>query len=203
MFGYPILFQSRILAILRQWREIRSSVQTWPTRSEDRSCEFEGVAFTPEAYLELLRHKLFFMLETTIETGWFDAHIRHVEQTLREMKEYLAARNIGLRVVIIPDELQIDEALQAATARHLQVTSKDYDILRPQRILKTILNREQIPYLDLFDSFRQHGQEPGAEPLYIPRNTHWSLQGNRLAAERIVQWLTAGQAVPDVPAPVR
>ena len=119
------------------------------------------------------------------------------------MKEYLAARSIGLRVVIIPDELQIDDALQAATARHVQVTSKDYDILRPQRVLTGMLDREQIPYLDLLESFRQRSQEPGAEPLYIPRSIHLGLHGNRLAAERIVQWLTAAYAVPQVPAPIR
>jgi hypothetical protein len=40
-----------------------------------------------------------------------------------------------------------------------------------------------VPCLDVLDAFR------GAPDTYAPRDTHWNVRGNRLAAARLADWL--------------
>ena len=98
-----------------------------------------------------------------------------------------AARRSGatFAVVVIPDEAQVRQDLQAEVRRAAGAgTSPEFD--RPNRVLVRALEGARIPVLDLLPAFQRAGQ---TTTLYKPSDTHWNLAGNRLAAEAIVPYI--------------
>jgi hypothetical protein len=53
----------------------------------------------------------------------------------------------------------------------------------------------RISHLDLLPLFRRR-HEAGGERLYRFQDTHWSVEGNRLAAETLVEFLILEGLVP-------
>jgi hypothetical protein len=92
-------------------------------------------------------------------------------------------KGVPAAFVLIPDEFQVNRAVLAAarTDRHIDEDSIDVEL--PQRRLYAFLAQRGAACLDLLDAFQ------GAGDTYAPRDTHWNVRGNRLAAERIALWL--------------
>jgi hypothetical protein len=103
-----------------------------------------------------------------------------------EMRRVCKEQEIALYVVLIPDEVQIDQTLQldVLTALHLEQDQLDFDL--PNKRLAQELEERAIKYLDLLPVFREAGRE---RRLYIPRDTHWNIEGNRLAANLLRDFL--------------
>lgn len=99
---------------------------------------------------------------------------------LREMRDLAAGAGAGFLVVLLPDETQVDDALQRDVARAWGVAREAIDFDRPTRAITEALGREGIQTLDLLPAFRR---EAARTRLYKPRDTHWNVAGNRLAAE--------------------
>ena len=91
-----------------------------------------------------------------------------------------------LVVVIIPGEVQVDGALQDEVIRAHGRSSDQFDFELPNRLLAGELAQENIPTFDLLPLFKQ---EAGRARLYKPRDTHWNITGNRLAAAAIATFL--------------
>jgi hypothetical protein len=91
-------------------------------------------------------------------------------------------------VVVIPDETQVDAALQDEVARAWARSRESLDFRRPTRAIVEALGQAGIPTLDLLPAFTEAG---AAERLYKPRDTHWNVAGNRLAATAIIPPLRA------------
>jgi hypothetical protein len=94
------------------------------------------------------------------------------------------ARQAGaeLLVVLIPDEAQVDVALEDTIARATGMAPGDLDFARPTDVIARALAEKDIAAIDLLPAFA------GASPttrLYKPRDTHWNVAGNRLAADVI------------------
>ena len=83
-------------------------------------------------------------------------------------------------VVIIPDQVQVDEAIRQAVLADASLSSYDFDW--PQPVLTTRLAAAGVSVIDLLPAFRA---APPVPRLYGRRNTHWSAAGNALAAEVI------------------
>jgi hypothetical protein len=98
---------------------------------------------------------------------------------LREMRDLSAGAGADLLVVLLPDEVQVDEALQRDVARAWGVSRESIDLTRPTRVITEALSREGIRVLDLLPAFAGEGARAR---LYKPRDTHWNIEGNRLAA---------------------
>lgn len=98
---------------------------------------------------------------------------------LREMRDLSAGAGAEFLVVLLPDEVQVDVALQQDVARAWGVSRESIDLTRPTRVIAEALSREGIRVLDLLPAF---AREAARTRLYKPRDTHWNIEGNRLAA---------------------
>lgn len=140
-----------------------------PTYGEDRFLEIE----VDRARIHQIGNPL---LDT-----WMPA----VLDSLREIQRTSRRAGADLAVVIVPDELQVDAALQAQVVRAYRAGPGDFDFARPNRLLAEALAAAGIAYLDLLPEFLKHAPTR----LYKPRDTHWNLAGNKLAADTIAPFL--------------
>ena len=107
------------------------------------------------------------------------------EDALQILKQMNAtARDAGalLVVVVMPEEMQIDAGLREKVTETQDIISAKYDFDWVQNTLVTLLRERGIETVDLLPAMREAGEK---EPLYRYRNTHWNIEGNRVAAEQI------------------
>jgi hypothetical protein len=97
-------------------------------------------------------------------------------------------QHIKLAVVLAPDQFQVDAALRARLVSRFDLDVNDYEIDRPQRVLRESLEARGVPVLDLLPEFRVQEER---EQLYVPRDTHWNEAGNALAARQLFAFATA------------
>jgi hypothetical protein len=107
---------------------------------------------------------------------------------LIQIKQLCDRNHIALRFVLIPDEEQVNRTLQARVLQLMETKKKpdDFDFTLPNRLLAARLKDQNIEFVDLLDEFARAGTQA---VLYKPRNTHWNIAGNRLAAETIAREL--------------
>ena len=113
-------------------------------------------------------------------------------------------RQSGKRVAIMlaPNELQVDEQLQTKIAERYSAKIEEYDFALPEFLLREIVKRvdPRIPVLNLSGSFEE-GIKRG-HSLYFGRNTHWSVEGNKLAGICVAKflakhWFSASLSIED------
>ena len=102
---------------------------------------------------------------------------------LRQMRDVSAAAGAEFLVVLIPDEVQINGELADLVLRAYGVGQDGLDFPQPNRLMAEALTQEGIPFLDLLPAFEQEERDGR---LYKPRDTHWNLAGNQLAAATMV-----------------
>lgn len=105
---------------------------------------------------------------------------------LRDMRDISRRAGADILVVLLPDEVQVDEELRDQVVRAHRSTGDQFDFRLPNRLLAVELSKEGIPFLDVLPVFEQEGRHTR---LYKPRDTHWNLAGNRLAAATIARFL--------------
>jgi hypothetical protein len=135
-------------------------------------------------YLEVLRNRLSFYAATppaSIERLWTQAegHLDAFDRACRESATPWA-------LVIIPDEFQVDPAVREEAIRRLGAGRDDLDLDAPTGRLVRWASDRRVPALDLLPLFREEQARRG--PLYIPNDTHWNEEGNRLAGEAIARF---------------
>ena len=108
---------------------------------------------------------------------------------LIEMRNICRKKGIALVVVIIPDEIQVNPVVQAEVKNtfYSNVPDDEWDITLPNTILANKLKNLGIDYLDLYEYFAKESKQ---KVLYKPRDTHWNIAGNQLAANEIQDYLT-------------
>jgi acetyltransferase AlgX (SGNH hydrolase-like protein) len=108
--------------------------------------------------------------------------VARVTESLRQMKDLALGHGAKFVVVLIPDEVQVDPSLNTDVARASGHAAQNLDFDQPNRLLTAALEPEDIRVIDLLPVFRARG---ASVPLYKPRDTHWNVAGNALAAETI------------------
>ena len=103
-----------------------------------------------------------------------------------EIKTVCEINGIKLFVMLIPDELQLNTVLQERVLETLRTDKDKLDFDRPNKRLGEELRARNIRYLDLLQPFRLRSREVR---LYKPRDTHWNIAGNRLAADLLHDFL--------------
>ncbi len=106
------------------------------------------------------------------ERGW-----QATEQALRQIQRECRAIDSDLLIVAIPTKEQV-------YWRFLEA-GEQYDVSRPNRLLREFGQRAGIPVLDLLPAFRARSDEQ----LYWSIDGHWNEGGHRLAAQTIHAWL--------------
>jgi len=107
---------------------------------------------------------------------------QNVRAIIKEMAAICRKNGVTLAFVLIPDQMQVDRQLQqqlsARFPKYIPEEQMQWDA--PNKALARYLSALGIAYVDLWDAFRTNGQA-----FYKPRNTHWNIAGNALAAGQI------------------
>jgi lysophospholipase L1-like esterase len=107
---------------------------------------------------------------------------------LAEMRDICRRESIDYVVLIIPDEVQVDPELQREVRSTFfsHVRDGSWQPTLPNERLAERLQRLAIEHIDLYPDFARQG---AARRLYRPRDTHWNVAGNELAARILAEWL--------------
>jgi hypothetical protein len=125
-----------------------------------------------------------------IDEAW-----RVTDRLIDRMAENVRLRGMGFLVVIIPTTEQFDDV---AAERYLAANPAlrgpggdrsrgaiDFEL--PARRLRGILDRHEIPFVDLLTTFRATRRT--ASDLYYPSDGHWTPLGNLIAGTALVDVL--------------
>lgn len=93
--------------------------------------------------------------------------------------------------MLIPEEVQLDPTLQESLiAGFAQYRLENTDFERPNRLLAHRLHEFGFNVLDLYPRF---AEKTNSQLLYKPRDTHWNIADNQLAASEIAHHLVKTQ----------
>jgi hypothetical protein len=191
-FGRLIAPISRVYQLYWQLQQINEQVNESNSVAQalPDQCHFpENTAFTEDAYQKILEHKLGFIHQQTIRLRAYRPHIQAAEDAIAEMSEFLKAEKVDFKVLIIPDELQVDAEIRSAAMRKAGFKPEDILNLYPQQTLQEILQKRGIESLDLYPSFVERMNADPKARLYLERDTHLNLQGTILASDQMAEWL--------------
>ncbi|MBP0010367.1 MULTISPECIES: alginate O-acetyltransferase AlgX-related protein [unclassified Roseofilum] len=185
ILGYPIIFKSRLWMFIEQkYKVFQETAQIEQPAWANPTPQEEQGTFTEETFLKIQRARLEFCNLRAHTEGKYDDRIKYLFDSITQMKQLLAERQIEFKVAIYPDEFQVSQALADQLFEMYQLNREDYDLNLMQKLLIEFLDREGISYIDMLDQFRQVGQ---TQTLYLLRDTHWNLAGNQLASEILYQ----------------
>ncbi len=108
---------------------------------------------------------------------------RRYASTLAVLEQMHETIGDKLRIVVIPDEFQVNDTLWESVVGE---DAARFDRDRPQRVLTEFFAARGVPCLDLLPALRA-AEADGR--TYEPRDTHWNARGNRVAADAIIAWL--------------
>lgn len=99
----------------------------------------------------------------------------------------IRGRGVDVLIALAPDQLQVDEVLRGDVLGRIGAASEGYDFEWPNRRLFSIRDAvdPEIPMIDLLPVFKC--ARDSGEEHYRPHDTHWSLEGNRVAGEAIAE----------------
>jgi hypothetical protein len=146
----------------------------------------EAPTFNWKKFLDVIaRQSSAFRSDSQIYPEVFERTISYLD----DIRTACSDRDIELTVVLIPTEVQIDRSLQQRLIESRPAYREDNtDFELPNRKLGKRLSALGIDVLDLLGPMREAGQQ---QPLYKPRDSHWNIAGNALAAKLIAEHLLA------------
>jgi hypothetical protein len=165
----------------RTWRLAR---EAWRGNTPITALQTDRLAAPPlsaEAYREVEARRLAVCqmpATASMEKKW-----RQALAALGNIADACKRRRVALAVVLIPDEFQVNAAVLDQAIRDAGVAMADLDLSGPQRRLAAFFSERGVPCLDLLPTFHDHAA------TYAPRDTHWNVAGNHLAARCLAQWL--------------
>jgi hypothetical protein len=139
--------------------------------------------FTDEAYLSLEKGRSQIFLK---QNQVFGAELDDATSYLIKMKSICDTQNISLVILLIPDELQVSRALQTRVLQGLALNPEAVDFSLPNRTLIERLKQNGIDSIDLLEEFQSAAEQKN---LYRPNDSHWNIEGNKLASEILVKHL--------------
>lgn len=194
LFGYPIIFRSRIWLFLKGNYEAKKNAESVRREADARALASGQPAGQPlatgtlpqETFYEVHRLLLQFNDKRT-PAARFSANIKYIFDSINSMNELLKSRGIKFAVAIYPDEIQVNEDQFNSVLQRFNLNKDSYDLDRAQNLLRPFLTAQGIPYIDFLDRFRIEGKQ---RDLYLFHNTHWNGNGNQLAAQMLFEYLT-------------
>jgi hypothetical protein len=114
------------------------------------------------------------------------------EALLTQFNQETVAAGTDFAVIVVgPREVVWLSQLTAAQLQSFYESAPAFvgaEIDRPNQRLAGFLQEQEIPVLDLQQPMIDYIAETGAQ-LYLPIDRHWTVEGNRLAAELVFRWL--------------
>jgi len=181
IFDYAYAYS---LAFLSEWQA--SPGARVPDPRYNIAADNDFTQFTEELYFTTSRDQLVnfdFSRVDTLAAGYAAIYdfMRFVSDLLQNGKKVL--------ITLAPSESQVDPALRAQLAERFHADLTLYDWTLPARLIREISTQvdPRLPVLDLTGYFQCRSE--AGEKLYHPYNTHWSLEGNRLAGQVIASYM--------------
>ena len=107
------------------------------------------------------------------------------KRTLEELQRMSALVSDRFLLFVIPREYQVNDAWWNELMANDPATER-YNRRLPNQVLQEFCTGRGIPYADPLEQLRRC---PG--PTYLPRDTHWNVAGNRIAAEVLAERIQA------------
>ena len=98
-------------------------------------------------------------------------------------------------VILTAQEQVYPDLWEGLRQRYPAMQDKDWDLEQPNRVVYSILDGGNIPYLDLLPVFRQHVAS-SRELLHLRHDGHWTSAAERLAGESLYDFLVQNRLVP-------
>ena len=157
-------------------------------RLEQRTGAVDKIGYLSKKFfieVQFRRMKDIFNLSKTNE-------LEKVIPILDAIRHAVEGRGARYVMVIHPDQTQVDKHLRREIIEKFQVREKEYNFDLPQKVLLSHCEAKGIICLDLLPEFRAKAQ---LGDLYSIRDGHYDVNGNRLAATRISQFLLDKQLI--------
>jgi hypothetical protein len=138
----------------------------------------------PHAYLEKTADRMKICLKRNAAP--LGRRVERIFPFLEAIRDQVGAGGGGFTVMLVPDEFQVSEPLREAVYRHLGTEAAQYDLRLPQERILARCEASAMDCLDLLPAFERGS---GEAVLYKPRDTHWNLEGNALAARLLAEHL--------------
>lgn len=124
--------------------------------------------------------------EPFVSRGW-----KRMPEHFTKIREQAANLHIPLTVAILPLPVAYDLGLHTRLSLHWKVPPRSFDPMRPTRKMVELLSQLNIPTLDLAPAFKK---SPEGELLHLPADLHLSVEGHRLVAEALRDYLLSQRA---------
>jgi hypothetical protein len=158
-------------------------------RLTDDDPQMSTPTFSPEAFARIDRGELMHLYAPRRDPGRVARAWAPVLDVLDTIRQEAARHRIRMIIVLFPSELQVyptrrAEVLDAIHARgtYGDVSDADIDPTMPDKMIRAYCDRAGIDCFDVSDALLVASRESNL-PLYRPRDTHWNIRGNRVAAE--------------------
>ncbi len=140
--------------------------------------------FDEETFLKIEKDRSFMYLEGNQR---FPGLQKKAMYYLNQISVICQEKGVDLVIVLIPDELQVNPQLQKNVREkfYADVEESTWNMRLPNDRLIAEFDKRKIDYIDLYEYFT----ERPTEQLYRPRDTHWNIAGNNLAANVMHDYL--------------
>ena len=130
-----------------------------------------------EATIDILR----ISESDAVSQGWFQ-----LKAYLRSIQETAETNNAKNLVMIVPLRHQVNEQEWALISQAYNLSQQEFELDKPQRILREFLAGEEIAYIDLLPILR------GAQTdTYYQKDPHFNQAGHRISAEALFRYIEA------------
>ena len=153
--------------------------------------------FSPEAFIGIAGDELMHLYAPRRDPGRVARAWAPILAVLDTIRQEAARHQIRVIIVLFPSALQVyptwrTEVLDALHARgtHADVSDADIDPTMPYQVVRAYCARAGIDCFDVTPALLVASRASDL-PLYRPRETHWNIRGNRVAAEAEATFLRA------------
>lgn len=158
-------------------KALRGQMLTKEVRKGDKY-DPEKPTYPYETYLTIEREKLNLLRESTFPSKSWES----IKQTMLRFKDNCDQKKAICSVVMIPDEIQVNKKLLNDVLVSEKKDKSNIKISYPQVLMTEYFKEKQIPFLDLLSVFQEKGE---SQILFHPNDTHWNIEGNKLASDEI------------------
>jgi hypothetical protein len=153
-----------------------------------------GPTFAEEAFLDVMREELrrFARLPgaPSLQRAW-----RSTLSILDVLRHQVTAESRRLAIALYPSVVQVSPETRERLIEQMErrprfgpVRTAEIDPMLPNRIMLEYCRAAALECFDVTPALVAAGQDSPA-PLYKARDTHWTVRGNRIAAEAQARWL--------------
>lgn len=179
---------SLYLALRRGWRLLREQGRQGPATSGTTPDRLLLGQLAEKTFREVEARRLEVCIQpppARIDKRWRRA-LAYLDRIVQQCRQ----RRVPVAFVLIPDEFQVNPVVLQAAQEDSGIDPEKVDLDLPQRRLREFCVMRGVPCLDLRPVLA------AVPETYAPRDTHWNVRGNHLAAAAIAAWLPCTALLP-------